>query len=439
MPSPRLQGSGQRILEGAQSSSAPATHRGEGRGSFKNMSVEDMEKALERFSKRPAPGDKGGRGIAPQSARNILEENKKLIQEKIQRKALEKQNSREFTEQLLANDRRVNETDKAKDIGKNTEKRNLAQYYKAKIAEKEQEKALEYSRKVQGGSEIQYFPFVEGEKIGKTREAQSARMREEMQSFLTQQRAAKPPRQDSMFPDAESNNFHKYPIAPVHGHAVIPGAPGNHGVGEAGAEVAPHLQRHPRFLTRAREHMSRRLHDAHVRKALEDKVERTKEELEALARRRDVEMRQAEEGTRVFDCLRVDDAQDRAAQRRKHAVYLKKQIEEKAKRASTERSAKQAEPAGYWGPDEKPVQDNEVHRLLCNDLIKQMEVDQHRRLDSRCRRLRQERRLVDNCMAEMTQDREKDRQKAAQQREVLTKTWQSQQQIKKALQQVEAI
>merc|ERR1719356_1530916 len=120
--------------------------------------------------------------------------------------------------------------------------------------------------------------------------------------------------------------------------------------------------------------------------------------------------------------------------RRRNAEYLKEQIEEKRHKEESEKNERRKEPVGYWGPEEKSRYGEDLLKKHCNDLITQMEVNQYRRLDSRSRRIRQERRLVDNCMAEMTLDRERDRQKHLQHKEVLVTTWKSQQRIKEARQ-----
>lgn len=407
-------------------------------GKIMDMTNVEMERALEKFTKRTVgpKGSAGGGFGAPQSARTLLEENKQLIQEKRERKALERKNSRDFTESLLAKSRVVNLTERAKNIGLEQKKRELAHYYKSKIAEKEEAKSNEYNNKVERGLEIQYFPFVEGETILKCRSEQGERMREEMRSFLNKQREENPPRSDLLLADVDMNYSHKYPsqhgevsqLTARSGIGVLPGGalPGDED------EVAPHMQRHPRFLTRAREHMSRRLHDQHVRAALEDKVKQTRTELEALARQKMDEDTNVGDGILVSDTLRVDQRNAKAAERRKNADYLRDQMESKRTQKSAEKHSERAEQAGYWGPEEKAAQSQDTHRELCGDLIKQMEVDQHRRLDSRSRRLRQERRLIDNCMAEMMQDRDIDRQKAAQHKEVLVTTWASQKRIKEA-------
>lgn len=339
-------------------------------------------------------------------------------------KDLARQDSRECFEKLLAQDRVSSEGDKARDIGRRQAQRELAQYYKAEIAQKEQKKAKEYSSKVQSGVEIQYFPFVEGETINKNREAKSAKMREEMRSFFDRQREQKPPRVDTLL--AETSLEHQVRYGGGADGSVVPGD-----------DVAPHMNRHPRFLSRAREHMSRRLHDAHVRQALEDKVLQTKQELEQLSARKQAEREQWEDGMQVNDALRTDVGQAKASERRKHADYLKSQMEERKRREQRDRDDWHSSVIGYYGPEEKELQGSDMHRDHCTDLIKQMEVDNMRRASSRNARLRQERRLIDNCMAEMSQDRAKEKQKQQLHKEVLTTTWKSQQKIKDAMKELQ--
>jgi hypothetical protein len=389
------------------------------------MSNLDMEKALQKFTK------KIGKHGAPQSARTILEENKQLIQEKLERKAFEKKQSKDFNENIVAKGQVVSEMEQARGITRITAKRELAHYYKSKIAEKEAAKATEYSRKVEEGSDIQYFPYNEGENITKSREAQNSKMREEMRSFLSKQREEKPPRMDPLLADVDTNYSIMYPVEPTTGR--VPHASTQHGSQELDHdEVAPHMQRYPRFLTRAREHMSRRLHDAHVRKALEDKVRVTRVELEKRVAEKQEEQQREADGILVSDTVRLD-ANSRTAQDRKtNAEFLAAQMHERRNKNQQEVTDRRSELPGYWGPEEKPVQNQNANREVCVDLIKQMEVDQNRRLDSRGRRLRQERRLNDNCVAEMMQDRDRERHKNQQHREVLVKTWASQQKIKEA-------
>jgi len=391
------------------------------------MTVRELETALaakapKRMAERVLPGQ------APQTARALLEENKQLIQEKQGRKALAKKSSREFVERLIEHDRLSTEVDKTREAGRKQTQQELACYYKAKIAEKEQAKAGEYRSKVDNGVEIQYFPFVEGEGISRSREVDSQKQRDEMRDFFRRQREQRPPRSDVLLREASLE--HQIPYA-------LGGASSSAAPGPPDEGPGPHLAQHPRFLSRAREHMSRRLHDAHVRKALEEKVHQTQQELEHLSRRRRAEQQQWEEGLLVNDALRFDSYQAKAADRRHHAQFLRSQMEERRARDRSEKEAKHAEEAGYFGPEEKEVQGSDLHREHCADLIKQMEVDQRRRACSRSHRLQQERVLIDNCMAEMSQDREKERQKAVQHRTVLTTTWKSQQKIKHALKAVD--
>lgn len=143
---------------------------------IKQMTCDEMEKALYRQTRRPAD-------LTQHSAREMLEENKHLVSEKQERKALARKNSRDFVEKLLSDDRMVNEADKAKDIGRRTAQRGLAQYYKAKIAEKEAEKSQAYQSKLDSGVAIQFFPFIEGETINQNRQAEASKMRDEMRGF----------------------------------------------------------------------------------------------------------------------------------------------------------------------------------------------------------------------------------------------------------------
>jgi len=423
--SPHLKTNGQSVLRAALTPRDETATKGGASSKVQDMSITDMEKALSAKPSRRIP-EQVRDGHAPQTARALLEENRQLIQEKSERKALARKNSREFVERLLAQDRMTTEGDKAREIGRRHAQRELAQYYKAEIAEKEQAKASEYRSKVESGVEIQYFPFVEGETINKSREAKSAKMREEMRGFLNHQREKHPPRTDTLL--AETSHEHNIRYGNSREGSVLPGD-----------DVAPHMNRHPRFLSRAREHMSRRLHDAHVRKALEDKVLQTRAELESASQQREAERQQWEEGMQVNDALRYDLSQAKAMEKKKHAEILKSQMKERADREQRVHREQHADITGYYGPEEKELQETGLHREHCTELIKQMEVDNSRRCNSRNARLRQERRLIDNCMAEMLQDRSKERQKNVLHREVLTTTWKSQQKIKHAVDTLEGL
>eukprot|EP00448_Togula_jolla_P007845 CAMPEP_0170615756 /NCGR_PEP_ID=MMETSP0224-20130122/25510_1 /TAXON_ID=285029 /ORGANISM="Togula jolla, Strain CCCM 725" /LENGTH=421 /DNA_ID=CAMNT_0010941515 /DNA_START=48 /DNA_END=1313 /DNA_ORIENTATION=- len=402
---------------------------------LEDMTAEEMEQALQqRFSKK---FNRSSANNAPQTARTLLEENQYLIEEKKARKAIDRKNSHEFNESLLAKDRLTTENDKVREINRRRKQNELAMYYKAKISEKEAQKASEYHKKVESGVELQYFPFVEGEHITKNREAQSMKMREEMRGFLRRQREERPPRaMDSLQADTQRDPHQLYPImgssCPSHSGRRAAASCEPTRAENLSDNVAPHMARYPRFLSRATNHMSRRLTDGHVRKALEDKVKLTKAELEARLQKDQAEAAQVEDGMLVNDALRYDSLLSKAAERRRNAAFLENQIEERRRRDIMEVEEKRKEPAGYWGPEEKALQDSEQHRALCSDLVAQIEVNQHRRLDSRSRRLRQERRLVDNTMAEMSQDRVREQQKVVEQRQALKSTWQTQREIKEA-------
>jgi len=420
-----LSATGQNVISArvAGGGSAPSTFRGK---TIKDMSIDEMERALDL----PEPGTERVRALgAPQTARALLEENKKMIQQRQERKTLERKNSQELNNVLLEMDRMTIENDKARRVGRRRAHQELAKDYKTKIAQKELAKSNEYNEKVQSGVQIQYFPFVEGENINKSREEQRVRMGTEMRGFLQKQREENPPRMDDLLKDTTCKQSHMYSSSGaghpnVGEHLLDPIDNGN------GDGVAPHMAKYPGFLSRAREHMSRRLRDDHVKKTLELKVQSTKEELEALNRKCQEQQQQLVDGLAVNDALRYDQFQSKAAERRRNAEYLKEQMKTRKAQDDHEVRQRRSEPHGYWGPEEKELQDDGYYREHCSELINQMTVDQHRRLHSRNRRLRQERQLNDNSMSEMMKDRERLRQKSVQHREVLTTTWKSQRVIK---------
>lgn len=407
------------------------------------MSTIDMEAALAKRIKRPSPQNSpGGREAgALHTARAVLEENKRLIDERKERQAEERKQTKDFVAELIAQDQKTVVNDKAKELGRRKTHRELAGHYQEMIAEKEAKRAAEYAAKVRGGVEIQYFPFVEGENIDKNRKAQCARMRDEMRAFVQKQHEENPPRVDQLLEDTRCEHKVLYPLAPNDRTAASASAmmQENAEVVIGGDEIAPHMAQHPRFLTRARDHMSRRLHDAHVRKALEQKVETTKIELDAANRNRLEESKRWNENFIVGDAMRYDNTQAKAKDRKDNQAYVLMQIEEKRRHEEEAKCQRETEVPGYWGPDEKGLQAAHVTTTHCEELIKQMAVDQHRRLDSRNRRLRQERRLIDNSMAEMAMDRERDKHKQSLQREVLTTTWKSQRRIRREVDRLEAI
>jgi len=414
------------------------------------MSINEMEA---RLLPRPA---KGGRGGGPMSPRRLLEENKQLIEEKKEQKAMQRKNSREMVQRLIEEDRMKSEGLKASVQSRRATLRELANQYKAKISEKEETRAATRAAASQGQA-ASFFPFVEGETIAKGRAAKSAVLREEMQGFLQQQRQQKPPRNDPLIQDTRVDNQLLYPVPKSTPRKTTPATTPREPPPELGAkeqtcqeeipesemklvdETCPHMQQHPVFLTKARDHRSRRLYDDHVRRALEEKVEQTKMELAHMAQKRKEEVQQLEDSMLVADALRHDGTTARADARRRHAMFLKEQIEEQQRRKKEEKASKLQEAAGYWGPEEKPAHTVDSHRSHCNDLMKQIEVDQNRRVVDRSMRLRQEKQIVNNCLAQMEVDRELERQKLAQHREVLVTTWQSQQQLRQAMKSIDGI
>mmetsp|Transcript_43519 Transcript_43519/g.93210 ORF Transcript_43519/g.93210 Transcript_43519/m.93210 type:complete len:447 (-) Transcript_43519:21-1361(-) len=405
-----------------------------------SMSIEEMEAQLQqKLGKRPTEqlsARNGGR------ARGVLEENRKMIEEKQERKAIARQNSKEEFEELISKDRLQSEGEKARELSRRSAQRELAMHYKERIGAKQQPMVQRYQNKKAADKDYSYFPFVEGENIRKDREAKRVEMREEMRGFLEKQRQEKPPRKDKLLSDVRGPSI-DYPVEPLpnfSGNAsIIPGTHVGFAPPTAEDSVSPHMARHPRFLSRASEHMSRRHHDAHVRKALEDKVEQTKRELEAANAKRDAEMQQWQSGLFVSDALKSDKEQARRNELRRNAETLQKQIEEQKNKQVAEKQAYRQDKTGYWGPENKPPLNPAVHKAHCDDLIKQMEVDQVRRQYDKLQQLKQERQLIDNCMAELSCDRQKELQKQIQHREVLTTTWQSQQKIKRAIDGLESM
>jgi len=370
-----------------------------------SMTIGEMENRL-----LPKP-TKGGRGSLPMSARELLEENKQLIEEKKEQKALARKNSREMVQKLIEEDRMKSEGIKATVQSKRSMLKDLAQQYKASITQKEEERAaLKTSKKGQPPS---YFPFVEGERIAKGRAAKSAVLREEMQGFLQKQREMKPPRNDPLIQDTRVDNVLLYPVLPkatVQSFEASPPESGEVQHGDAVPdeelklvdETCPHMQRHPVFLTKARDHKSRRLYDDHVRRTLEEKVEQTKMELAQQAKKRKDELATLEDSMLVADALRHDGTTAKADARRRHAMFLKEQIEEQQMRKQMEKADKKRETAGYWGPEDKPTQSNATHRSHCHDLIKQMEVDQNRKVVDRSLRLLSTFHVDDEARTELT-------------------------------------
>lgn len=360
------------------------------------------------------------------SARELLEENKQLIEEKKEQKALARKNSREMVQKLIEEDRMKSEGLKATVQSRRSMLKDLAQQYKASIAEKEQQRAaLKASKR---GPPVSYFPFVEGETIAKDTRVDNILLYPVQPKATPQSTMQSQTMEEPLF-------LVEAPLTPEvqHGDA-IPEAEM-----KLVDETCPHMQRHPVFLTKARDHKSRRLYDDHVRRTLEEKVEQTKIELAQLARKRQEEVQTLEDSMLVADALRHDGTTAKADARRRHAMFLKEQMQEQQTRREEEKANKKKETAGYWGPEDKPTQASQSHRNHCHDLIKQMEVDQNRRLVDRTMRLRQEKQIVNNCLAQMEQDREMEKQKIKQHREVLVTTWKSQLQLREVMKNIEGI
>ncbi|CAE7931073.1 unnamed protein product, partial [Symbiodinium necroappetens] len=409
-------------LTGAEGSN-PQTPRSSNRA--QEMSISDMESKL-----LPRPLKGGRHGSLPMSARELLEDNKQLILEKKEQKALARKNSRELVQKLIEEDRVKSEGIKATDQSKRSMQRELAQQYKAAIENKEAQRAAVKAAASQG-QHISYFPFVEGETIAKGRAAKSAVLREEMPKLIAivnipfvanLEKRMKNSGEDALIKDGAMQ------------HACCRVL--------ASCSVVMRLFQdrlltifRPRYLCRER-HWARITFAVplYVKSLTKEKmdvaVEQTKMELATLAKKRQDEIHMLEDSMLVADALRHDGTTAKADARRRHALFLKDQIEEQRQRRRAEKESKRIEAAGYWGPEEKPTHTVETHRSHCQDLIKQMEVDQNRRLIDRSMRLRQEQQIVNNCMVQMEQDRELERQKVAQHRDVLVTTWQSQVQLR---------
>lgn len=403
----------------------------------------DLEKKLHKHSKRPPEHSRSE--AAPQTARALLETNQALARDKQKRSLAEKQLSQVFVDRLLADDRLSVENDKARDLTRRQTQRELTLGYKAVIAEKEGSRAAAYQAKVSENEQSEYFPYVEGESIRKAREEQTHALRDEMQAFLKSQKQQRPPRIDRLIVDTGAQYTHRYPsIPPEMGtrwsalQSELAADPRE--AYRDDALVAPHIgERASKFHSRAVAHMSRRICDDHVKKALEDKVAMTQRELEAAQQKQQIEAREFKEGLEASDAMRFDAARSKARERQRHAEYLQSQIMDRQRHHEAETRERREAPAGYWGPEEKDAGGAHIHIAMTNDIIKQMEVNQNRRLESRGRRLRQEQKIIDNCMAEIAMDRAKDHEKQMKHRHVLTSTWQSQQQIKQAKVGIEAL
>merc|ERR1712139_18310 len=124
---------------------------------------------------------------------------------------------------------------------------------------------------------------------------------------------------------------------------------------------------------------------------------------------------------------------------RQCAEAVKGQIQERQVRAELERKDRRGESSGYWGPEEKPIRSAKLQQQVRQELVAQMEVNQSRKLDSRDRKLRQERCIVENALDRMVEDHDKVSVRVAKQKEILNKAWNNQVQIKRAQRQVDSI
>jgi len=258
--------------------------------------------------------------------------------------------------------------------------------------------------------------------MGKRKEQHQA----ELRAHLETQRQLNPRRNDPLI----TNTMKAHPIS-------YSGSPSENLLGP---DVTAHIGMAPtRFLRRARPHLSRRTDDTHVQQAMKNASDRTAAELAEQARRAHTESQRAAEGLEINDALRYDVSKRKAEERHKHQMFVKSQMEEQRLRAAQMVQEEKKEPAGYWGPEEKALLPSDIHLCHCDELMKQMQVNERRREYTRNRDLAQERRLVENAQSQLRSDRMMDRQKAEFQREVLSTTWQSQSKIREVVKHVEKI
>jgi hypothetical protein len=437
----------------------PLSAREPSRSNVDDMSIADMEKALAGNPRRRVVKD----GDAPQTARAILQVNRELIEEKKQRKAIQRNNSREEFDRLLEANQRVIEDQRSQAITRRSAQREMAHYYKSKICEKEEKKANAYNEKLASASSNLYWPFREGETVSKEtrndvgllaliselrraaaphrqhrwsrrieteREAKAKVLHEEMQGFMAQQRQANPPRQE--FDPLVAHNTVKagyslqYPVSPRDGLPAL-GSPADAKTWDPAKES--HISGHPRFLRKDNLNGRRKNQETLAAKTLEQRVLQTKQELEARASALRAEQQEWEEGMLVNDAIKYDRDKAKAIERRRNKDYLLSQMEEKKTVRKQEHDSEMGKYVGYWGPEEKPLQDVSVRRDHCSDLIKQMEVDQKRKTMERNTAVREEKKLLKNAMTELVRDRMRDRRKAQEEKSVLTSTWGNQEKI----------
>jgi hypothetical protein len=413
--SPELQGAGM----------ATMTPRGfvpEGSG----LQVDDMEKRLSRYSRKPTGAPQGMPPIqGSHTARTLLEENLRLSAMKNEVKKDERRHSKELVDEMLQRDQQNLESDRKKEQKRRDTQKALAQKYRTAILQKELAESQEYQKKQAEGTNEVFFPFTEGETVEQYRQAQSKMLKSELQAHLKEQSERQPVRQDSLMASVSQHHQQFYGSDNKKGSQNV---------------VPPYMgAKAPHFLSRGREHVSRRINDGHVSEAMDCKVEMIKTQLEQLAVDRHREARQHEEGLMINDALRYDNALQMAAERQKNAQYLKEQIAEREKRANMERKQQRGESCGYFGPEEKNLQNPDAHEDHCRYLISQMGTDQLRRIDEKHSRLQQEKQIVQNTMAVMAVDRQKAAAKTVRQKQVLVTTWNNQKKIRAAKDSVERI
>merc|ERR1712216_17714 len=235
--------------------------------------------------------------------------------------------------------------------------------------------------------------------------AANEHLRREMQDFVASQRQER--RSDKLLDSVRVSHNVLYPLAPNAQNPnggeflkdTVPPPP------EDGPSVVPYVcEKRPKFLSRAREYMCRRTEEGHVRKAMEDKVERTRRQLETLAQDRLAERQVAEDGLIINDALRYDNELLKNMERKENAEYVKAQIEERKERATKELRDRRSQPGGYWGPEEKPPRSGRMKHQTREELESQMQVNESRKVDSRQRKLVQERCIVENAVKELVEE-----------------------------------
>merc|ERR1719487_2170691 len=112
---------------------------------------------------------------------------------------------------------------------------------------------------------------------------------------------------------------------------------------------------------------------------MEDKMERTRKQLETLAADRLAERQQAEDGLVINDALRLDNELLQTVERKQCAEYVKSQMKEREARADAERRDRRGANGGYWGPEEKPIRSTKLQQQIRQELVAQMEVNQVRK------------------------------------------------------------